>query len=445
MKDLEIGKELCEMAIRHGADHAEAYITSGTINEIRVNNQELELTRTLSNRGVALRVIKGKCMGMATTTMFEKDDLARLVDSSLEIAGIAEPDPYIRLYPQGDEYEKIETFSPGIWSMSLEEKTALLMDIEKAGKSYDTRIKRTDYVTYIDSIMDISIANSLGLALNYRESDCFVMAEFIAEEGDSAFASFVECCSRNPENFDPREIGISGAKKALLSLNGKPAKTGKYPVLFTPEAAVHILIYLGQAINGKAAALHHSFLWDKKGEKIASPIVTLVDDGLASCYTGSAPFDDEGVPVKTETIIDSGVLTDFQYDLHSATKYNHRPTGNGRRDSYRDAPSIQHNNLVLKPGNESREKIIGNISKGLYINNGMGFAGNPSTGDFSLAASGALIENGQITSPVVGVTLAGNLLDMLKAVTAIGNDLIEVHGGIVIPSILIEDVTVGGS
>lgn len=231
---------------------------------------------------------------------------------------------------------------------------------------------------------------------------------------------------------------------ALLSLKGKPVPTGKYRILFTPEAVAHIFMSLSPALSGKAAALHNSFLWNKKEKQVASPLITIVDDGLNTSYASSGPFDDEGVPINRKTVIDRGILMDFQYDLHSSAKYNHPPTGNSRRMSYSDSPRIHPNNLVLLPGNESQEEIVKKIDHGLFVNQGMGFAGNPSTGDFSLASSGALIENGEITSPVTEITIAGNLLDMFKSVAAIGNDIVEVSESIVVPSILIEDITVGG-
>jgi PmbA protein len=180
------------------------------------------------------------------------------------------------------------------------------------------------------------------------------------------------------------------------------------------------------------------------GKKLLSPCITLLDDGLLSGGVGSSPFDGEGTPSGTTTLVNRGYLEQLLCDRYHSKKLALTATGNAGR-GIKSPPSISTSNLYLKPGDQTPLELIHGIQKGVMITDLMGVhTANSVTGDFSLGASGFLIENGQISRPISGFAVAGNILDVFQSVQALANDL-KFYGTTGSPSALIPRLSVGGS
>src|SRR6185437_1308109 len=180
------------------------------------------------------------------------------------------------------------------------------------------------------------------------------------------------------------------------------------------------------------------------GELVFSDQVTLVDDGLLSGGYGTSPFDGEGVPSRKTVLVDGGFIRGTLYDSYYARKAGTASSGNAQR-GIKAPPSIGYNNLFLEPGKTGVTGLLDGISKGVLITNLMGLhTANPVTGDFSLGASGILIERGKLTTPVRGFAVAGNILDVFKKITDIGKD-IRFFGSTGAPSIRVSEISVGGA
>jgi PmbA protein len=238
----------------------------------------------------------------------------------------------------------------------------------------------------------------------------------------------------------PEVIGRRAAERTLRKLNGRAVPTQDVPVIFEPNMARELVGNIFQSASGESIFRKASFLVGRLGERVASPSLTVIDDGTIRSGAGSRPFDGEGLPTRRTVVIQDGVLESYLLNSYTARKLGMKSTGNAGRGLV-GAPTVDSGNLYIEPGDRSPEEIIKSISKGFYVTELIGFGVNIVTGDYSRSASGIWIENGELTFPVQGVTIAGNLKEMLNSIEMVGNDL-DFRGSVVSPTLLIGRMTI---
>jgi PmbA protein len=214
-------------------------------------------------------------------------------------------------------------------------------------------------------------------------------------------------------------------------------------VVFDPETAASLVGHAFGALSGYAVFRNATFLRDRLGEAVASPLVTVVDDGRRPRGLGSRPFDGEGLPTRRNVPIERGVLRHYLCDSYSARRIGARSTGSARR-GVAGGPSVGAANLFLEAGSTSPDEILREVDRGLYVTDLIGFGVNLVTGDYSQGAVGHWIEKGRLVHPVHEITIAGNLKDMLRDIDAVGSDL-EFRGSVAAPTIRVRRMTVSGS
>ena len=214
-------------------------------------------------------------------------------------------------------------------------------------------------------------------------------------------------------------------------------------MIFDPVTAPSLLQQLAACASGYAIYRETSFLAGQLGETIASPLVTVIDDGLREGGLGSRPFDGEGQPTRRNLVLERGRLSSYLLDAYSARKLGLRSTGSAVRGAG-SAPTAGPSNLWLEPGEASLEELIASTPRGLLVTELIGMGFNPVTGDYSRGAAGLWIENGELAGPVEEITIAGNLRQMLLDVDAVGRDLLWL-GRVASPSLRIARMTVAGA
>jgi PmbA protein len=216
------------------------------------------------------------------------------------------------------------------------------------------------------------------------------------------------------------------------------------PVVFDAETAASLLRSLAQAVNGQSIYRGGSFLAGKLGERVASDLVTVVDDGRLAAGLGSRPFDAEGLATRRTAVLERGMLRSYLLDAYSARKLGLEPTGNASR-SPGEAPAPAPTNFLLTPPPDAPapEAIIRETRRGLYVTDMIGFGVNLVTGDYSRGASGFWIENGELAYPVEEITVAGNLGRILTDIDAVGRDL-ALRSSVAAPTIRVARMTVAG-
>jgi PmbA protein len=205
-------------------------------------------------------------------------------------------------------------------------------------------------------------------------------------------------------------------------LGAGPVATQEAPVVWAPEAAREFLAMLIRAMAGDERYRGSSFLIEREGETIGSPLVTIFDDATAPGRAGSRPFDAEGVASRRTPLFHNGVFSGFIYDTYSARKAGRSSTANAGRSAFTAQVGVAASNLVMAPGHDSPEAIIAGVQNGLYLTDMLGFGENLTTGDFSRGAAGVWIENGELAQPVAEINIAGRLQTMLASIDAVGND-----------------------
>jgi PmbA protein len=215
------------------------------------------------------------------------------------------------------------------------------------------------------------------------------------------------------------------------------------PVVFDPETGAEILGHVFRALSGYSVFRNATFLKGRLGETVASPLVTVVDEGRRPRGLGSRPFDGEGLPTRRNVPLEAGVLRHYLCDTYAARKIGSRSTGSARR-GVAGGPSVGASNLSFAAGATPPEEIVATVERGLYVTDLIGFGVDLVSGDYSQGAAGQWIEKGRLVHPVHEVTIAGNLKEMLRDVDAVGNDL-EFRGSSASPTLRVRKMTVSGS
>ncbi|MEX0749925.1 MAG: metallopeptidase TldD-related protein, partial [Dehalococcoidia bacterium] len=239
----------------------------------------------------------------------------------------------------------------------------------------------------------------------------------------------------------PEEVGRRAAARAVRKIGARKVSTREVPVVWDPVTAAGLAGVVSNAASGEALFKRSTFLADREGEAIASPLLNVVSDARLPAQLGSRPFDGEGVATRRNQLVTDGVFQHFLFDSYYARRLGRKTTGSAVRSG--DAISIGGGNLVLEAGATAPEEIIGSVQDGLYLTTLMGFGINVTTGDFSRGAAGIWIENGELTYPVTEINVSGNLKDMLRDIEAVGSDLTWL-AGTAAPTIKMARLTVSG-
>jgi PmbA protein len=249
--------------------------------------------------------------------------------------------------------------------------------------------------------------------------------------------------ARALKNLDtPESVGAEAARRTLRRLDARRVKTQQAPLIFAPEIARSLIGAIFDAASGDSIYRGASFFTGKLGQQVAAPSITVIDDSTIPGGFGTSPFDGEGLPSRRTVIVENGVLANYLLNTYTARKLGMKSTGNAAR-GLAGNPGTGAGNLFLQPGTESPEDILRGVDAGLYVTSLMGQGVNMVTGDYSRGAAGLWIENGELTYPVQEITIAGNLQEMFRNITAIANDL-TFRGSVASPTLRIDGMTIAG-
>ncbi len=442
----ELAKKLVHRAKKKGAREAEAFLEIGRQSSCRVREGEIEDLTEATSKGVGLRVISNQRLGFAYTSNFDPDTLNQFVDRALQLAQAAAPNKLNGLPSPKDlahRSEAGELFDPEVASLPSDWKIKASLEIERAGKAVDPRITTFDSVGAGDSVSEVVVATSGGLVDAYSGTYAFLYAVPVASDGTQLQTSYWVDYKRLFKDLDPpEEVGRQAALRALRMLGAKKVRSRRVPVVFDPLIAASFVDSIASAANGDAVFKKSSFLAKLLNQRIGAEHLSIVDDGLLPRGLGTAPFDGEGVPTRKTAIIENGVLRNFLYDSFTARKAKAHTTGNASR-SYNALPSIGTNNLYLAPGAKTPESLIREVDQGFYVTAMLGRGADIVTGQYSRGANGLWIEKGELSYPVQEVTVAGDLLQMLQQLDAVGSDL-QFRGSTGAPTIRFAELTVAG-
>ena len=446
-KSIDIARQCVDLALKKGARQAEVFLESGRNMEVSARDGQVENIKQAESLGMGLRVFNGKKLGFGFTSDISRGSLGAFVEKVIGMSKVTGEDEFNNLPPESvskDRPDPPETYDDAVADLTTEWAAKISIEMEKICKDYDPRIQKMDGSGAGVYVNDVTIVNSLGLEDSGRTTYVWVYAGPVAtdEKGSSQVAYYWDERCFFDDMISHEKIAKEAAKRAVESLGSEKIPSGTMPVVFNPDMSKAFIQGLVGAVDGDMVYKKASFLTDKLDRKIASDMVTIVDDPLRRRGSGSRVFDGEGVPKRKLTIVDKGVLKLFLYDSYTAAKAGAKTTASAAR-GYSSLPSIGTSNLAVEAGSRSPEEIIGEVKHGLYVTRMMGRGVNTVTGDYSRGAKGFLIENGKLTKPVQEVTVAAHMNDMMANIDAVGNDL-DKRGSTWAPTIRFSQLTVSG-
>ena len=413
--------------------------------KVEVSDEKLENLSSSEESGVGIRVLKDNRMGFAYTTELDEGSLKDVVEKAMQICELQSPDRGNRFLEELKISEVESVFDREGVELPLEEKIDFTLNLEKEAKSLDPRIKGVRKASFTEGIFEVGVRNSFGVDFGYEGTYYTAMIATLAQEGEDSAISWEFRGERRFSKLSVEDIARDVVFKSVSLLNPKPVGTKVMPVLFFRESFAMLMDAFSSMFLGDALVKGKTLLKDREGESVASDTLTVVDDGTREEGFLTAPYDAEGVPHSRKVVIEKGVFKGFLHSLYTATLTGCEPTGNSERSGFRSLPSSGITNLYVEPGERSLEELLSMEDEVLVVLDLMGLhTADPVSGEFSLGASGVLYRKGKPVHAVRGVTVAGNILDLWNKILAVGSDL-KFYGNLGSPSVLVGDITVGGS
>ncbi len=456
--DPQVLNRVIRRGLEKGGEFAEVYLENRISRSILMEESRFKSAVFGISQGGGVRVISGDKTGYAYTDEISEEKLMRAAEVASFVAEGAKAVNPVDV--RKEKRESYITVKLPLEEVADEKRLEVMKRANQAALDYDPRIKMASISSY-DEIRGRTIANSEGLLLSDELPLLFFIVQTLGVS-DNARHMGRERLSRHSgfEMFDevsPEEVARTCARESIVMLEAEDAPAGIMDVVMQNGwGGVLVHEAVGHPLEGDVIAEKTGVFYGKLGQKVASDVFTMVDDGTLPNFRGTTNFDDEGTQMKRNVLIEKGVLVKYMTDILSAKQLNMERTGNGRRESFRYIPIPRMTNTFIDRGKDKPEDIIASTRSGLYVQSLSGGSVNPITGMFNFTCREAyLIENGKKTTPVKGATLIGSCMDIISNIDAVGDDLdfgpgicgkgqmAEVTAGQ--PTVRIRGINVGGS
>jgi len=430
-----LAQDVLAHAKKVGATACEVDVSEGYGQSVSVRKAEVETIEYNRDKGIGVTVYLGQQRGHASTSDFAPEALRSTVEAALSIARFTAADSAAGLAEAkllAKQSMELDLYHP--WNVSVEESIEIAKRAEDAAFAVSPLITNSEGASVSVQQSHFISANSLGFCDGYASSRHYIACSVIAGKGDDMQRDDWYTSQRKGSDLArPEVIGDYAARRALSRLGARQPKTAQVPVLFEAPLAAGLIGSFVRAVSGGALYRKSSFLQDSLGTQVFPKFMQISERPHLKGGFASSPFDDDGVATHDREIITDGVLQGYFLSTYSARKLGMQTTGNAGGS----------HNLIVKPGKDDFAGLIKKMGRGLLVTELLGQGVNYVTGDYSRGAAGYWIENGEIAYPVHEFTIAGNLRDMLKNISAVGNDVL-VRGSKQVGSILVENMTVAG-
>jgi len=451
-------------ALSRGGDYSDLYFEYRINHSIVLEEQIIKSATKSVSLGVGVRVISGEKTGYAYSDDLNRENVIKAARTAAFIANASSQGGKIGVPAALDEKRNLYPINVFPTELEIAQKIALLQEADRASRVFDSRIKQVQ-ASYVDETKHVLIVTSDGNAAWDLQPLVRLNVMCIAEEGGRRQFGYQGGGGRQgldifAGDLDPKAIARESARQAILQLVAVDAPAGPMEVVLGPGWP-GILLHeaIGHGLEADFNRKKTSAFAGLVGQKVASELCTVVDDGTIPFRRGSLNMDDEGNPTHQTVLIEKGILRGYLQDRLSSKLMKLPLTGNGRRQSYDHIPIPRMTNTFMMAGDSAPEDIIKSVKKGLYAVQFGGGQVDITSGKFVFSASEAyLIDDGHITAPVKGATLIGDGPTVLRRVTAVGSDLKLDHGigicgkdgqtipvGVGLPTIKIREITVGGT
>jgi len=405
------------------------------VNQLKsVHSEEIE--------GWALRVIQDGKIGFSSAT--SESQFETMAEKAIEVAQFG----HAALFdfpeqigsPQQQE-DKPKLYDSAVAEESIEEMIEIGNDIVQRVHDFNPEL-RCD-VGIAKQEREVQYGNSYGASFNYRKT-LFSNAVMIQDTKEDDMMMLEESQQWGKANFSLESLWEKVERKLNWGKKIVEIESGNMPVVFTPKALLVLLLPLVVGLNGRMVNKKISPLGGKQGQLLWNSFLSIYSDGTIDYAGGSAPYDDEGITMQRLPLVEKGILKNYYYDLQNAAEAGVEPTGNGIRNSFHSAPSPGISNLVISEGEVSFSDMIKDIKQGIVVDQVLGLGqGNILSGAFSNNVQlGYKIVNGKIAGRIKNVMIAGNALEILRDIIAVGNKAEWVFGQYCFPPISLKSISV---
>jgi TldD protein len=461
--DAGLASRLLGLALRGGGDYADLYFEFRVSADYALEEEQVKTVGRGITLGLGVRVLAGDATGYAYTEDLSWERMAHACVTAGQIATAGKTMP-----PQGFTSQAVPNYyyveQPSLM-VSAQDKLALLRSADRAARAFDPRVVKVE-ASFSESMREILLYTSDGLCATDLQPQLRFGARVVAEaEGKRQSGSAGGGGRYGMDYFatashDAASHGREAARMAIAMLDARDAPAGEMPVVLGPgDSGILLHEAVGHGLEADFNRKQTSNYSGQLGQKVASPLCTVVDDGTLQHSRGTINVDDEGHLPRRNVLIENGVLVAYMHDRLSARHFGVAPSGNGRRESFHSMPLPRMTNTSLLGGEHGHEEILGSVKRGIYAKRFSGGQVNISNGDFVFSLSESyLIEDGKLTAPLKGVNLIGNGPEVLRRVDMLGADFqlsdgmwtcgkdgqsVAVNVGT--PTIRLASITVGGT
>lgn len=439
-------KKLFVLAKEKGISDLELYIYKNKKLAISMYHQNVESYHVADNEVMSARGIYNGKMGYVFCEKLTNDSFDFILDSIIRNAESIEEVKNVEIFAGSERYKKLKTYNDSFEKVSSSEKIRRMVAAEQYAANLDSRVEISGS-NYEEEETKVTIINSKNVNLTQRSIVAMYFMEAVAKENEDVKTSFQYQLFSAYDEFQPEQVADLCVKEALGKLHAEPVKSKKYKIVLDAKVLSSMIGALLSSLSGDNVNKQKSKLAGKLNTKIASSKVTLVENPHIKEYPYFYRFfDDEGVATMKKKLIAKGVLKTYLYNLDSASVAQVTSTGNGYKNSALGTVGTSTAFVQFLPGKKTKEELWQKVKEGLYITSveGLHAGMDALSGNFSLQASGYVIENGQKGRPVNLITVAGNLFQLFEDISDVGNDLFTTYSAIQCPSVIVKKLVVSG-
>jgi PmbA protein len=441
---LNIGDRIVGWA--HDGEQVEAVVVSDHETEVRVYEGEIESYTSAASQGVGVRVIVDDRQGFAYAGSLDDDVLAETLAEARDNAGFGTVDEALGLAePDGVAVADLDLFNAELAEFPNESKIDMALELEKAVRAGDPRIKGVESAEYVDVIAAGAVVSNTGIRTSGRDSACYIAAFPLAEQDDETQSGFGFSVGRDPNALDLEQAAADAVDRATRLLGASKPASERVTVVFDPWVTAQFLGIVGSTLSGEAVLKGRSLFAGRLDDEVGATVLTLVDDPTNPAAFSATETDGEGLATRRNVLLEDGVLRKFLHNSYTARRTDVASTGSAVR-GYASTPGVGCMALSLVPGTASQQELIADVGEGILV---QGVAGlhsgvNPVSGDFSTGAEGLRISGGALGEPLREFTIASTIQRMLLDVVAVGGDLEWLPMAAAGVSLVVSDVTVSG-
>ena len=429
-------------------EQVEAYVSRSSHTQVKVFGGDVESLSSADTAGVGMRVIVDGRQGFAYAGSLDESDVAEVLAEARDNAGFGSVDEFLGLVaPDGVAPADLDLFRAELAEFPTSEKVELALEVERATRALDPRIRGLDSSGYGDTSYESAIACSRGITATSRGTVCSLWADALAEEGTETQTGYGYSVARTPHDLDVAKAAADAAERATRMLGARKPASRRLTVVFDPKVTASFLGMLASGLSAEAAIKGRSLFAGREGESVGVPFLTLVDDPTEPDAYGASRFDAEGLASRRNLLIDGGVLQGFLHNSYTGRRCGvaSNAAAVGAGSAPRPAPAAAP--WPWQPGTRTQDELLAELGEGLLVQSvsGLHSGTNPISGDFSVGVEGLMVRGGEKAEPIREATIASTLQRMLQDVVAVGSDQEWLPGGAAGVTMLVADLTLSGS